>query len=154
MNGTQAGHSEPEDQKPEGLGAAPVRRRTRAPLVALAVVVVAALIATGVALSLRPTALERAYDACLGEDETVLGIRMLDDGSTLHVDTVGNDDAFGADYADAACLLNELDTRQRMISLMDSTRALDGRQSDTWDDFTATWSYHPDSGMDLLVVED
>jgi hypothetical protein len=34
---------------------------------------------------------------------------------------------------------------------MEQTRALDGRQQDTWGGYTASWSYHPDSGMELIV---
>ena len=32
-----------------------------------------------------------------------------------------------------------------------STRALDGRQSATWAQFEASWTYHPDDGLDVLV---
>jgi len=34
---------------------------------------------------------------------------------------------------------------------MERTRALDGTQSDTWDGLQASWSYHPDSGINLLI---
>lgn len=35
---------------------------------------------------------------------------------------------------------------------MFATRALDGRQTDTWPGFSASWSYHPDDGMDLVIT--
>jgi hypothetical protein len=34
---------------------------------------------------------------------------------------------------------------------MDSTSALNGRQEDSWQEFTASWTYHPDNGIDLIV---
>jgi hypothetical protein len=34
---------------------------------------------------------------------------------------------------------------------MTSTRALDGRQTASWDGIDAAWSYHPDSGMNMTV---
>jgi hypothetical protein len=36
---------------------------------------------------------------------------------------------------------------------MEQTRALDGRQSETWEDFSASWTYHPDNGLDVLIRE-
>ena len=32
-------------------------------------------------------------------------------------------------------------------------RALDGRQTGTWDDFEASWGYHPDDGINLVIEE-
>jgi len=32
-----------------------------------------------------------------------------------------------------------------------ATRALDGRQEDSWPGYTAAWSYHPDSGLRMII---
>ncbi|MDO8148104.1 hypothetical protein Q6350_06630 [Isoptericola sp. b515] len=94
--------------------------------------------------------LSAAYDSCGAVD----GIRLEDGGTTLMLDVQGSDDYSGATFDDLACVLSELGTPARVTELMGTTRAIDGHQSDTWDRFTATWSYHPDSGLDLIVVED
>ena len=39
-----------------------------------------------------------------------------------------------------------------VFDLIGTTRALDGRQTESWGKFRATWSYHPDSGLQLLIV--
>jgi hypothetical protein len=36
-------------------------------------------------------------------------------------------------------------------SRIGSKRALDGRQTATWDGFSASWGYHPDSGLDIVI---
>jgi hypothetical protein len=40
-----------------------------------------------------------------------------------------------------------------IVARLDSTRAMDGVQQATWDSYTATWSYHPDSGIDLIIED-
>ncbi|WP_269142641.1 hypothetical protein [Georgenia yuyongxinii] len=37
---------------------------------------------------------------------------------------------------------------------MTSTRALDGRQTAEWDGVVATWSFHPDDGLDVILELD
>jgi hypothetical protein len=36
---------------------------------------------------------------------------------------------------------------------MQNTRALDGMQDASWDNYKATWSFHPDNGFDLIITE-
>lgn len=36
---------------------------------------------------------------------------------------------------------------------IDSTRALDGTQTDSWKDIDARWTYHPDNGLRLTLVD-
>lgn len=93
------------------------------------------------------TEIELAAEACGLEG------RVGDDGTSITLDTQGADDAAGDDYADAACLLNGLDTPDRVISRMDQTRAMDGTLDAQWGDYEAFWNYHPDNGMNLTVYE-
>jgi hypothetical protein len=98
-----------------------------------------------------PTAaseIKDAYDTCGAESA---GALIADEESTLIIDTQGDDDADGVDYETVGCLLAELGTPERVTQTMNSTRALDGRVTDSWDSFTASWSYHPDTGLDLVV---
>lgn len=53
---------------------------------------------------------------------------------------------------DTVCVLSQLDVPDRVVSLMDSTTSLDGRQTETWDEVDASWRYHPDDGLDVLLA--
>jgi len=55
---------------------------------------------------------------------------------------------------DLACVLTELGTPTHVISHMDSTRALDGMQSASWEIYTARWTYHPDQGLDITIHQE
>lgn len=97
-----------------------------------------------------PTAapLADAYDLCNVADA---GGEIADEQTTLILDAQGTDDATGVDYPTITCVLTQLGAPERVTQTMDSTRALDGRLSDSWDSFTAGWSYHPDTGLDLVI---
>lgn len=96
-----------------------------------------------------------AIKRCLIEDTGVLfGIEYAYD--YLKVDGMGEEDYFGASYSDASCLVDNLDMPMSTKSRWESTRALDGQLTDSWsgpdDDWTieAYWSYHPDSGVEMV----
>lgn len=40
-----------------------------------------------------------------------------------------------------------------MLSEIGQTRALDGRQKASWGKVEASWSYHPDRGLDMTLTE-
>ncbi|TDW28941.1 hypothetical protein [Cryobacterium psychrophilum] len=77
-------------------------------------------------------------------------ITVGDEGRSISMQSEG-EEAVGADFEDLACVLLELDTPDSVISRIDSTRALDGRQTGTWDGFSASWGYHPDNGLDIVI---
>lgn len=76
-----------------------------------------------------------------------------DAGKSISFDTEGKDDPSTGndDIEDVACVLNALQVPDYVVSHMDSTRALDGTQEDTWESYTARWTYHPDNGLNLTV---
>ncbi|MGD8202447.1 hypothetical protein ACQE98_17535 [Ornithinimicrobium sp. W1679] len=96
-----------------------------------------------------PRALVDAARACGLADAGVLG----DAGASLTIRTGGDETTSEETYEDVGCLLVQLDTPDHVISHMDSTRALDGMQDDEWGDITARWTYHPDDGMNLTLVD-
>lgn len=79
------------------------------------------------------------------------GFKVGDGGNTLSIDGKGEYDATGAGISDIACVLTAVYVSYDIISRLDSTRALDGRQEGSWDGYMATWGYHPDSGLDLVI---
>lgn len=134
--------------------------RRRIALAAMPVIVVAA--ATWVALAgpstiegrpaaaseyyTAPTVLERAVAECSGGE-------IRDDGDTLVLDMyAGSYGVGGAEYEDIMCFLGELDAPASVTTRMESTRALDGMQSWQWDDLEASWTYHPDDGLDIIIT--
>jgi hypothetical protein len=51
------------------------------------------------------------------------------------------------------CILKAAKTPDFVRSQMSSTRALDGTQRATWGTISASWTYHPDNGLDVVMTE-
>jgi hypothetical protein len=80
-------------------------------------------------------------------------VAVEDDGTTLIVSTKPNaDDALGMTSLALDCVYEELDVPKHVSELIGSTRALDGRQTGEWDKYSASWGYHPDNGMSLIIA--
>ncbi|MDM7991450.1 hypothetical protein [Arthrobacter sp. zg-Y877] len=101
--------------------------------------------------STRPsTALIDAVSTCGVEDET--GIELGDEGQSLTMDGQGEEYyATGAAYEDIECVLGATGMPDSVSSRMGNTRALDGTQNAQWGDISASWSYHPDSGSNVVL---
>jgi hypothetical protein len=74
------------------------------------------------------------------------------DQTSVSFDTEGEDDYSGDSLLDVYCSLSIIGAPDYVFDLIGTTRALDGRQTESWGKFRATWSYHPDSGLQLLIV--
>jgi hypothetical protein len=98
--------------------------------------------------SATSSAIADAVESCGVSAEA--GINVLDDGRSISMKTSGAESG-GAEYADVVCVLDALKMPQSVVSRMGSTRALDGRQSGQWGGFSASWGYHPDNGLDIVV---
>lgn len=113
-------------------------------IVAIAAAALLAISLTG--CSSTYTGFQDAVDTCAASD----GVLVSDNGSTLSVDMMGEEDYTGAGYGDVLCIIGAVETPSYIISAMESTRALDGRQHDEFNGIEVSWSYHPDSGLDIL----
>lgn len=93
--------------------------------------------------------IEKAAKAC---DSALV---VDDDGRSITFDTKGEED-YGDDdstpLGSVDCMFTNLKVPDAIVERIEHTRALDGVQSADWDKYHASWSYHPDSGM-FLVVE-
>ena len=49
------------------------------------------------------------------------------------------------------CFLKRIGAPASLETKIGQTRALDGTRTDEWAEFEASWTYHPDSGLNLLV---
>lgn len=95
-----------------------------------------------------PNPFEVALDDCDMADSAYATIG--DDGASLELQTFG-DEAVGMDLDELTCITEALDISDAVLSRIETTRALDGRQEASWGDFTASWTYHPDNGLNMLI---
>jgi len=51
------------------------------------------------------------------------------------------------------CILKALGAPSSVEPRMGDTRALDGTQREAWGDYTVTWKYHPDDGLDAVFSQ-
>lgn len=78
---------------------------------------------------------------------------VASDGSYIKVDTNPSDikDYYNADYSQTVKDINKaLGFSDSLWEKMGQTRALDGTLTDENDDFTVSWSYHPNKGMSVI----
>lgn len=138
----------------------PTRRRRPTWLVPALVGGAVGAAATAVAFTVVPAALaaiqesplEEAYASC--ELESAVGIELRDGGKTITFDSKGEEDLTGASIVEIACILSELDMPSSISSHIDQTTSMDGRQSESWEGKTISWSYHPDRGLDGVLTLD
>lgn len=128
-----------------------------------AIVVVLAAAVVGVTFVVRaatagPT-LDEAAEACGGFvdlDGESLEFSAFDMGALVDVmDDEGRQamrDLGIGTFGDVTCLLGMLDAPSGVESRMENTRALDGTQESEWGDYSASWTYHPDDGLNLIVT--
>ena len=93
---------------------------------------------------------ETAAEAC----ELVPLLVVADKGKTLTLTTAGESGVSYTDIEDVACVLAKLEVPSYVVSHIDSTRALDGQQTDEWDGISARWTYHPKDGLRLVLRDD
>jgi hypothetical protein len=93
-----------------------------------------------------------ALAACDVESSLTSGFLLGDDDRSLTFDNKGEKDASGADVVDVLCVLGALDVPSSVLSHVEQTTSLDGRQAETWGGVTLAWSYHPDRGLDGVIT--
>ena len=103
---------------------------------------------TGAGSFFASTAIADATETCDVASSSY--ITVGDGGQSLAMQSEG-EEALGAEYADIVCVLDQLDVSDSVTNRISSTRALDGRQSAAWDDYSASWGYHPDHGLDMVI---
>lgn len=81
-------------------------------------------------------------------------VRVEDGGKTLIVNTKPqDDDPLGMTALALDCVYEQLDIPKSISERIGVTRALDGRQDGDWNGFTASWGYHPDNGLNLIIAQ-
>ncbi|MFC8616579.1 hypothetical protein ACFT9M_09205 [Micromonospora purpureochromogenes] len=128
-------------------------RRRHLPLL-IAVAGAAALVLVGVgvlwAMGADDTPFASARDKC-GSGTLAGEAELGDQGRTLTLRGRGKEST-GLSYSTLECYWSELDMPDSVKAEVEATRALDGRQSGDWGDIHASWSYHPDSGLQMVLT--
>lgn len=123
------------------------------PIAVISVAVIAVVVAAATAgreivgtPAASTTPLQAAHDDCMAGD-------LVDGGRTLVIDMRGEEVASGSlSVSEVGCLLDHLETPESVTAQMNSTRALDGMQDASWGGLNATWTYHPDDGLDIIIT--
>ena len=82
--------------------------------------------------------------------------RLAADGSYLSIDTNPYDwDDYSSEEAIVGLrnVVSALGLPDSLLQKMGSTRALDGRQTETYSNIEVSWSYHPDDGLEVLFTK-
>lgn len=75
-----------------------------------------------------------------------------DGGRSLSLDMQGEDFGSGdLPFEKVMCALEELGVTDAVRDKMGSTTSMDGRVEDSWAGLDASWKYHPDNGLDVVV---
>ena len=105
-------------------------------------------------VALAKTKLEEAYNTCC-EGSKAEYAKLGYDKMSLKIDTNPNDSKYSNSYEkDAIAAIQAINIYlglpSSLLEKMSNTRALDGVQSQNCGTYTATWSYHPDSGLNVI----
>lgn len=98
--------------------------------------------------------LRTAYDKVLASQSIYKSCFSIgSDDSYITVDTnpFDLDDYFNKNYINVVVEINEaLNLPEYIYKEMLTTTALQGKQTETVNGITVTWSYHPDNGLEIL----
>lgn len=89
--------------------------------------------------------MEDAYSTC---DPSSLAVELADSGKSIVING-----AMPEDLTDIACIMIQLETPEYIISEVDNTTAMMGRQHEDAGGYSYEWSYHPDNGLDMVIHE-
>ncbi|MEN3123230.1 hypothetical protein [Janibacter sp. LM] len=92
----------------------------------------------------------------LAANACMVGHITQDEGTSITLDTKGSEDGTGViseTVEDVGCVLGELEAPDYVTQHISTTRALDGQQTDEWDDIEARWTYHPDDGLQITFID-
>ncbi len=151
--GTPVPTSSYESQSAE---TAPQKRKVPTPAIVLGAIGVAAVfsIVIGTATGSSATQFQSALDTCLSAGEDGYDdVQIGEDGQTMYLDGSGEDDYSALEYSSEFCILNALDIPEIIITRMNATSSLMGVQTGDWDNFSASWTYHPNNGLDVSITK-
>jgi hypothetical protein len=79
-------------------------------------------------------------------------IRIGDGGDTLSIDRAGAEVSPGATITQFECVIEALEVPDSLVDRINNTRALDGYQEGSFDQYSISWTYHPDDGVNMTIT--
>ncbi|MBE3073473.1 MAG: hypothetical protein IMZ75_00775 [Actinobacteria bacterium] len=99
----------------------------------------------------RMTRFEKAVKSCSALPASVLADRGKTITMTAETDSYRGEGSLPMD--DVLCPLVALNMPTSISAKMSNTTSLMGMQTDTWDGVEVSWSYHPDNGFNVILVD-
>lgn len=78
------------------------------------------------------------------------GVRLAGHRTSLTMEAFG-DGSGGVSTPVFQCVLERLGTPSAVRERMGETRAIDGTREESWGSYRATWTYHPDQGLHVVI---
>jgi hypothetical protein len=101
--------------------------------------------------------LVEAHETCRdqgGRDGALYAGKLNDDGQSIVIEGVGENELVGAQEASVistVCILEATGAPDSIMSRIRSTSALTGQQEANHNGLTYRWTFHPDNGLDVIV---
>lgn len=96
---------------------------------------------------------QRAFEDAGGKNNIGEWVIVSGDGKSLKIDTNPADekDYYDSNATKAIRKINKaLGLPDSLYDMMAETRALDGRQTATYEKITVSWTYHPNHGLEII----
>jgi hypothetical protein len=90
-----------------------------------------------------------AVENCGGSSSA--GLTLASDGKSITIDGAGEDGDYATTFTTTVCLLGELKAPETVLDRMGRTTSLMGVQDADWEGINASWTYHPDNGLDVAI---
>lgn len=111
-----------------------------------------ATVASVVALAMLVGGQKQEFATAVSACKAAPHATVAADGSSLVMNTFGNKQP-GMSVVTLSCVLRELDAPESLMQRMETTRAIDGTREETWGSYRATWTYHPDQGLNVVISD-
>ena len=109
-----------------------------------------ATIVSVVGLAMLVGGQEQAFAQAVTACKAAPHATVASDGSSLEMNTFGKKQS-GMSVVTLGCVLQELDAPESLMQRMNTTRAIDGTREETWGSYRATWTYHPNQGLHVVI---
>jgi hypothetical protein len=93
--------------------------------------------------------MEEAVATCAPDSDYVW---LADEGTSIIAEGVGVGENPEGSIEEVSCVLTRLGAPESIYTHINTTSALDGWQEAEFGNYTAGWSFHPDSGIDMTIV--
>ncbi len=156
INQSKAGPDLNSSYPSGGIVTFPRKRKISTPVIVMFGVAGAVIVASSIVAISNSSSnqFQNALDSCMTVgDEGYDDVQIGEDGQSMYLNGSGEDDYSSLDYASEFCILNALDIPEIIVTRMNATSSLMGVQTGDWGNFSASWTYHPNNGLDVSITK-